>query len=262
VTPVRVETNEATGLVVLDRPERLNALDVPMVEGLLAALERLAGDPGVRVVILTGAGRGFCAGGDMAQMATGPPPDVPMADQIAGVRRFARIAELLRDMPKPTIAAVNGPCAGAGMSLACAADVRYAARTALFTTAFARAGQSGDYGLGWTLPRLLGEGRARELLLLGDRVDAVQALGIGLVTQVVGDDELLPLAQRAAATLAAMAPLTLAAIKANLSDGQRFSFSDYLDREADRFIRNGQQADAREAAIAFNQKRPARFGAP
>ncbi|HSS11976.1 MAG TPA: enoyl-CoA hydratase-related protein [Acidimicrobiales bacterium] len=256
---VRADVADGIAVVTLDRPDRLNAFDLEMVQNLLSKLETLAADDSVRVVVLTGAGRGFCAGGDLSQVATGRSVEVPLAAQVERVRGLARVAELLRDMPKPSIAAVNGPCAGAGMSLACAADLRYAARSAIFTTAFARVGQSGDYGLGWTLGRLLGGARARELLLLGERLDAQDAFRFGLVSRILEDAELLTFVRQVAATLTAMAPLTLAAIKANLSDGERLSFSDYLDQEAERFVYTSRTADALEAVLAFQEKRAPRF---
>ena len=253
--------------ITLNRPERLNAFDGPMALDLLAALDEAAADPSVRSVILTGAGRGFCAGGDLRSLAGGdaagegggaesPPGPAALA---ASIRTMERTTELLREMPKVTIAAVNGPCAGAGMSWACAADVRIAASSAVFTTAFLRAGQTGDYGASWLLPRLVGVSKARELLLLSERIDAGEAERIGLVSRVVADDGLMQAAHTMAGSAARFAPLAVAAMKANLTEGEEGSLSRALDREARRMVEGLATRDAREAATALREGRPAVF---
>jgi len=257
-TPVRSVHDRGVAVITLNRPDVLNALDTPMIEALLGALEAAAGDPSVRAVVLTGAGRGFCAGGDVRAIAGAGAGRSDQGELTALVRRLATASELLYTMPKPTIAAVNGPCAGAGLALACAADLRVAGRAALFTTAFVRVGQSGDHGAIWHLTRLLGSARARELVLLSERVPAATALELGLVSAVVADDELLPHALTLAARFAAFAPLTVAALKANLSDAAG-DLGGYLDREAERFAATARTADAREAATAFVERRAPRF---
>jgi 2-(1,2-epoxy-1,2-dihydrophenyl)acetyl-CoA isomerase len=222
---LRYDVDGSVATMTLDRPDRLNALDTALVEAVLGRLEQTAQDRDVRVLVLTGAGRAFCAGGDL----------------------------------KATIAAVNGPCAGAGLSWACAADLRYAAPSAVFTTAFVHAGQSGDYGGTWTLPRIIGSGRARELFLLGDRIDAEEAARIGLVNAVVPQDELLGHVRAIADRIASSAPLAVAAIKGNLNDGERHDLAGLLDRESERFAVNAGTADAVEAARAYAEKRAPRF---
>jgi 2-(1,2-epoxy-1,2-dihydrophenyl)acetyl-CoA isomerase len=254
--PVLYEVDAGVATVTLNRPDVLNALDVDLVERLLEALSRAATDAAVRAVVLTGAGRGFCSGGDVNAIAAVPSSAATdIADQ---VRRLGRASELLSSMPKPTIAAVNGPCAGAGLSLACAADLRFASTSALFTTAFVRVGQSGDYGGIWHLTRMLGTARARELVLLSDRVPASQALALGLVSAVLPDAELLPHARSIAARFVAFAPVAVAALKANLYDASGDP-GPYLDREAARFAQVTVTHDAREAAAAFVAKREPRF---
>ena len=247
----------AVATVTLNRPDRLNAMSLAMVEHVRAVLESLAADAETRAVVLTGAGRGFCAGGDMSDLASGGSGDTLArpGGLTALVRSCTTIAETLRSMPKAVVAAVNGPCAGAGMSLACAADVRIASADAVFTTAFVAAGQTGDYGLAWTLPRLVGGGRARELLLTGRRVDAVEAARIGLVEEVCAGEELASRASALAAAIAARAPLTVAGIKASLADGETLDFPAFLDREAERYEANARTEDATEAARAFIEKR-------
>jgi len=267
---VLVTRDGAVATVTLNRPDRLNAMSLAMVEHLRAELGALAADAAVRVVVLTGAGRGFCAGGDMSDLAAsgsgGAGGSGGSADRLATpgalaalVRSCTTIVETMRAMPQPVIAAVNGPCAGAGMSLACAADLRIAAEGAVFTTAFVAAGQTGDYGLAWTLPRLVGAGRARELFLTARRVDAAEAAGIGLVEEVVPADELAPRAAALAAAIAARAPLTVAGIKASLVDGEALDLGAFLDVEAERYEVNARTEDATEAARAFVEKRDPEF---
>jgi len=261
---VRYEQDGGVATVTLNRPEHLNTMSPDLIEGALDAFERAASDDAVRAVILTGAGRGFCAGGDLGGMASRAPDPAsgrarPIESDIARLRSRMRTSQLLRDMPKVTIAAINGPCAGAGLAWACACDLRYAARSAVFNTAFMTAGLSGDFGGTWTLPRIVGPAKARELYLMAEKFSAAEAERLGLVTAVVDDADLLDVVRARAARAAGFAPLTLAAIKANLNDAQHMDFASLLDREAERHIRVGRTADAREAAAAFLQKRPAVF---
>jgi len=262
---VLVTRHGAVATVTLNRPDRLNAMSLAMVEHLRAELGALAVDGDVQAVVLTGAGRGFCAGGDMSDLAasgSGGSGSGGSGDTLATagaltalVRSCTTIVEMLRSMPQPVIAAVNGPCAGAGMSLACAADLRIAAEGAVFTTAFVAAGQTGDYGLAWTLPRLVGTGRARELFLTARRVDAAEAARIGLVEDVAPADELMARAGALAAAIAGRAPLTVAGIKASLVDGEALDLGPFLDLEAQRYEANARTEDATEAARAFVEKR-------
>lgn len=239
--------------VTLNRPERLNAMNHDLLEATLEALETAAADDAVRVVVLTGAGRGFCAGGDLTSRDTlGPPPG---DRQIRVLRTFERASQLLHEMPKVTIAAVNGPCAGAGLSLACAADLRYAAASAPFVTAFRNAGLSGDFGGTWSLPRVVGSAKARELYLLSDRITAEEAERIGLVSKTLPDEELMPYVRSIAERLLSAAPIVLGRIKANLNDAEDVSFAEALDREAERHVRTGASEDSREARTAFVEKR-------
>src|SRR4051794_17833472 len=165
---VQVDAQNGVRIIRLNRPERLNAMVDELLEGLLAALEEAASDDDVRVVVLTGAGRAFCAGGDLAAIDDFR-PELDAAGRAAALRRLQRSSELLHDMPKVTIAAVNGPCAGAGLALATAADLRFAARSAVFRTAFLGVSLTGDFGATWSLPRIVGWSRARELVLLDRR---------------------------------------------------------------------------------------------
>ena len=250
--------------ITLNRPEQLNTMSPQLLAEAIAAMEEAASDDAVRAVILTGAGRGFCAGGDLSGMAAprdGRPGGGPRPVQadIAGLRAHMRTSQLLHEMPKVTFAAINGPCAGAGFSWACACDVRYCGLSAVFNTAFMTAGLSGDFGGTWTLPRIVGAAKARELYLLAEKFRAADAERIGLVTAVLPDDELLDFVRAKAERVAGFAPLTMASIKANLNDALHLDFSTLLDREAERHVRTGRTEDAKEAARAFLEKRPASF---
>ena len=253
---VLYEADAAVATVTLNRPDRLNTMTDALLEELLSQLEEAASDDDVRVVILTGAGRAFCAGGDLAEGVGGGVGGTGSIENAAGnLRRFMRTAQLLHEMPKPTIAAVKGACAGAGLSIACAADLRYAGASAIFNTAFLNVGLSGDFGGTWTMTRILGTARAREAYLLSERLGAEEAEKIGLVSRVFSDDQLLVEVRVVAERLAAAPPIALRRIKANLNDALELDFSTALDREAARHIRSGRTADAREATDAFLEKR-------
>lgn len=259
-----VERRVAT--ITLNRPEHLNTMSAELLDGVTEALHMAASDDGVRAVIMTGNGRAFCAGGDLGGMAKGaaleagaPTTQQPDAARVSRLRQDVRTSQLLRQMPKATIAAINGPCAGAGLAWACAADLRYCAQSAVFNTAFMTAGLSGDFGGTWTLPRIVGPAKARELYLMAEKFDGQQAERIGLVARCVPDEMLMPEVRRVAERLAGFAPLTLAAIKANLNDSPEVGFAEMLDREAERHVRCALTEDAREAAAAFLEKRVPSF---
>jgi 2-(1,2-epoxy-1,2-dihydrophenyl)acetyl-CoA isomerase len=231
-----------------------------MLDRLLAALERAAGDDDVRTVVLTGAGRGFCPGADLASLAR-PAADgrddepVPLPTRVGTTRRWMRIPELLWGMPKITIAAVNGACAGAGLSWALACDLRFAARSAVFRTAFVGVGVSGDYGVNWSLPRIVGWGRARELLLLNEKVSAEEARQLGMVARVLDDDALAPEVRRVAATFAAAPQAGLVGMKANLVDAESMSLAEELNGESHRLALSLGTEESRAAARAFLEGR-------
>ena len=219
------------------------------------ALRVVAADASVRTVVLTGAGRGFCAGGDVTAMAG----DSETGDGRAGsidLRSIMEVSELLHAMPAVTVAAVNGPCAGAGLSFACACDLRYAARSAVFVSAFLRVGSSGDHGSAWVLTRAVGAAKARELLLLGDRVDANEALRIGLVSAVLDDDALREHVDDVAARLAEMPPTAARLMKQNLNDAMTLPLDEYLDAETTRFAECSGSVESVVAAKAFLDRRP------
>jgi 2-(1,2-epoxy-1,2-dihydrophenyl)acetyl-CoA isomerase len=235
--------------VTLNRPERLNALDLEHVVALRDELRMLADDDSVRAVVLTGAGRGFCAGGDVTSM-TGDGDGGSTAEPV-DLRAIMEVSELLHGMSAITVAAVNGPCAGAGLSFACACDLRYAARSAVFVSAFLRVGSSGDHGSAWMLTRAVGPAKARELLFLGERIDSEEAHRIGLVSTVLDDDALRGHVCAIAARLTATPPNAARLMKENLDDALILPLGAYLDAEAVRFAECSGSPEAVAAAKAF-----------
>jgi enoyl-CoA hydratase/carnithine racemase len=251
----------AEGVVVarLNRPDRLNAITFEMFEEFGALQAEVEGDTAARVLVLTGAGRAFCAGLDLDQAAT--LPDMPAAVMLAEQESWARAIAGFRQMTKPVIAAVNGAAAGAGMALALAADIRVASEGARFNAAFVRIGLSGgDVGTSWALPRLVGLGRAYEILLTGRFVGAEEALQIGLVTDVVAEKALLDRALETAAMIVANSPVGMALTKQVVQNNV-----DAPSLEAALALENRNQVlatrtdDMVEALAAFREKRAADF---
>jgi 2-(1,2-epoxy-1,2-dihydrophenyl)acetyl-CoA isomerase len=232
---VRFEVSGPVATVTLNRPDRLNAMTEELIGGVLACLEQATADDAIRAVVLTGAGRGFCAGGDLGAMGEFAGLRTEEASR-AELRRLHRTTELLHEMPKVTIAAVNGPCAGAGLSWACACDLRIAGQSAVFRTAFLSAGLTGDFGGTWTLTRLVGASRARHLYLLNEKIDAATARDIGLAGEVVPDGELAARVAAVAAGLAAAPAAVIAGIKHNLNEALDTGLRAMLDAEAVRQV--------------------------
>ncbi len=256
--PVLYEQQDAVATITLNRPQVLNAMDKSLQLALLEHLQTAAGDPTVRAVILTGSGRGFCAGADLAaNQASSDGPRAPLGD---GLRQFYHpILLTLRGMEKPVISAVNGAAAGAGMSLALSADIVLAANSASFLQAFARIGLIPDVGSTWLLDRYAGSMRARALAMLAEKIPAEQAREFGLVWQVVPDDELMPAAHALAQKMAAMSTRALALIKQALDAATTNDLAAQLEVEADLQSQAGLTDDFREGVTAFLQKRPPVF---
>ena len=252
---LRVEIDGPVATLTLDRPEALNALTAPVKVALRDALESIAANRSVRAVILTGAGRAFCAGQDLAERDE--PDAAPLEVELR--ERYHPIVRLLRSMGQPVIAAVNGVAAGAGASLAFACDLRLAAEEARFVLAFGRIGLVPASGATWFLPRLVGSAWAAEMALVGDPIDAEHALRIGLVSKVVPRDELLGAARVMADQLAASAPLALALTKQALDRTWSIDLDEALDGEAKLQGIAGASADHAEGLAAFREKRPPRF---
>jgi 2-(1,2-epoxy-1,2-dihydrophenyl)acetyl-CoA isomerase len=268
----------------------MNTMSKEMNMGVLVALEIAAQDETVSVIVLTGSGtRAFCAGGNlqaddsgqssasagMRQTQSGIPPTAFGA--VRNLRISMNSSWLLRNISKPTICAVNGACAGAGFSWACACDLRFASENSVFRAGFLTAGLSGDYGgmtsdfiisgrlfivfVGtWTLPRIVGPAKAREIYMLNQKIRAPDAKAMGLVSDVFPVENLMEQVMKVAVGLAAAPQLALKRIKMNLNDADRvLSFSEALDIESERHARTGYHPDAMEAGIAFIQKRKPQF---
>lgn len=255
---VQLEIDGAIATITLDRPDRMNAMNDDLLDGLIAALEDVVSDEDVAVVVLTGAGRAFCAGGDLTSMSSDL-SQVPRERAVSNLRRQARASELLREMSAVTIAAVNGACAGAGLGLAASTDLRLASDRAVFRVAFLGAAMSGDFGTAWLLTALLGEARTRELYLLDGKIYAAEALRIGLVSRVHPGDELMGEVRTLAERIAAAAPLARAGIKRNLNEAGTIPLAEAMRRESERHIACGYSADAAEAGKAFLEGRPPVF---
>jgi 2-(1,2-epoxy-1,2-dihydrophenyl)acetyl-CoA isomerase len=247
-----IEDGVAT--LTFNRPERMNALSTPIMEGLLHGLPRLAGDPAVRVIVLTGAGRAFCAGGDVKSMAEGG-EQRSAAEATAHLRSRMEVSRILHELPKPTIAMINGPAAGAGLAFALACDLRIAGASARLVTAFVKVGLSGDFGGSFFLTRLVGTAKARELYFTGRPVDAEEALSIGLVNRVVPDDQLGDAAMQLARTLAQGPQIALSLMKRNMNCAESDGLAQLLDMEAANMVQAARTEDHREAARAFVEKR-------
>jgi 2-(1,2-epoxy-1,2-dihydrophenyl)acetyl-CoA isomerase len=252
---LRVEVDGPVATLTLDRPEALNALTVPVKVALREALESLAGDRAVRAVILTGAGRAFCAGQDLAERER--PDAAPLDVEVR--ERYNPIVRAIRAMGQPVIAAVNGVAAGAGASLAFACDIRIVAEEARFVLAFGRIGLVPDSGATWFLPRLVGPAKAVELALTGDVVDAGEAVRVGLASKVVPGERLLEEARSIAARLAEGPPLAMALTKGALQRSLSIDLDEALEGEAKLQGIAGASADHTEGLAAFREKRPPRF---
>src|SRR5262245_5354823 len=252
---VDVDAEAGVATVTLNRPDALNSLTVPMKVELLSALRRVERDAAVRPVILTGAGRAFCAGQDLKERLQ--PDAAPLGVEVR--ERYNPIVRAMRAMPKPIVGAINGVAAGAGASLAMATDIRIAADNATFTLAFGRVGLVPDSGATWFLPRLVGATRAAELALLGDPVTAADAARLGLVGRVVPAADLATEARAIADRLSAGAPRAIALTKRALNAAWERDLDGALEYEAHLQDMAGRTKDHLEGMAAFLEKRPPRF---
>jgi 2-(1,2-epoxy-1,2-dihydrophenyl)acetyl-CoA isomerase len=249
---------DGVATLTLNRPDARNALSRPMLDALLEALPRLAADPKVGAVVITGAGGAFCAGGDVKGFAAtegganhGASPEAAAYD----LRRRMEVSRWLHDMPKITIAAIPGAAAGAGLSIALACDFRIAAKGAKITTAFAKVGLSGDFGGTYFLTQLVGVAKAKELYLLSDVILAEEAERLGMVTRTVDGAELQAEAMALAKRCASGPTITLGLMKKNLNTAERGDLALSFDTEAQNHSRSASTADHAEAAKAFVEKR-------
>ncbi|MBI5946582.1 MAG: enoyl-CoA hydratase/isomerase family protein [Chloroflexi bacterium] len=238
--------------LTLNRPERLNGITNQMMRELYEVLAELPAIAAARVVVLTGAGKGFCPGADLGHYSSGAAEE-PLAQE------HFQLTAMLHELPQVTVAAVNGACAGAGMGWAAACDLRYAARSANFNSAFLGVGISGDMAGPWLLPRIVGASRARELFLMPGKFAAEEAERIGLVSKVFDDDVFRAEVDTIAERLAASAPLAIRAMKQNFIAAENMSLREYIRVETERHQRTGASEDSRAAFRAFVEKRPAVF---
>jgi len=256
------------GVITFNRPDRRNALSNAMYDGFHAALPALADDPNVNVVMITGAGGAFCAGGDVKAMNEGHKnvgnPKEQLGDDpesrahgLAERQRWVSLA--IHRFPKPVIAALPGAAAGAGMSIALACDLRLAAERAIVVPAFVNVGGSGDFGGSWFLTQLVGTAKAKELYFTSPRLSSQDALDLGIVNQVLPDDDFGVTALDWCRSLAERAPVALRYMKQNLNRAITCDLETALDAEATAMIRTMSTADHREAAAAFVEKRTPAF---
>lgn len=248
-----IDRTDGVATLTMNRPESMNALSTELKDALVAALAAVGADSSVRAVVLTGSGRGFCVGQDLSEhvqlLEAGDPAPLGTV-----VEHYNPIALSLAQMPKPVIAAVNGTAAGAGASFSFACDLRIVAEQAKFLLAFANVGLALDSGASWTLPRLIGAGRALELSLLGRPITAQQAQQYGLVTQLLPAEQVLPAAQELAAQLAAGPTVAYAGIKSAIHYAATATFEQALDNEAVLQAAAGATEDHRAATAAFVAK--------
>ncbi len=253
----RVE--DGVAVLTINRPEARNAMSAEWMGSLRRLIPKLGVDGEIGCVVLTGAGRAFCAGGDVKGMAgggAGGGRSATIEERIRGLRADqAAISAAIYELGKPVIAALPGPAAGAGLSLALACDLRIMAESAFITTAFRNVGFSGDYGGSWFLTKLVGTAKARELYYLCDRVDAKECERLGIANRVVPDAALQQETLKLARHIAAGPTIAQAYMKENLNRALEQGLRQCLDMEADRMLRSGQTEDHREAVKAFVEKR-------
>ena len=258
---LRAEIRERVAVITLNRPEARNALSDELSPALRHLLEEVRDDAEIGAVMLTGAGTAFCAGGDVKGMGANSRKET-MSDAAAVndlKHRQSRMTGALSAMPKPTVAVLPGPAAGAGLALAMACDIRIAAQSAFITTGYARVGLSGDYGMAWMLTSLVGTARAREFMFTGERLSAERCLELGLFNRVHPDDEVRQAGFAFTRDLANGPSVALRLMKDNLNFASHAQFQAALDREAENLIRSARTDDHREAVRAFVEKRAPRF---
>jgi 2-(1,2-epoxy-1,2-dihydrophenyl)acetyl-CoA isomerase len=253
MTDLLESTQDGIAWLTLNRPDRLNAFSPEMLLALGETLQRLGGDPNAGVIVVTGAGRGFCAGGDVKTMETRASES--FEERVEGLRRMHQLPMLLRTIPKVVVAMINGPAVGAGLGLAMACDLRIAGRSARFGTGFAGVGYSGDFGGSWTLTRLVGTAKARELYFLGDMVDSATAASLGLVSRVVEDGALREETTALARRIADGPRIAYGYMKRNLFAAETEPLAAVLEMEAVHQARTAMTEDHLEASRAFVEKR-------
>ncbi len=259
-TPVLAALDGGVLTLTLNRPQRLNAMSQPLIAALKEQIARAAGDGAIRAVLLTGTGRGFCAGADLAGTGTGAmgPDGKPDLGAVMETH-YNPLIRAIRELPKPVIGAINGVAAGGGANLALSCDIVLAARSARFDQAFVRISLMPDLGGTWFLPHTVGDARARALAMLGTSVPAEEAERMGMVWQVIDDDRLMDEAKKLATKMAAGPTLSYAAIKQAMNRAGTNTLDQQLDLERDSQRALGKSADFKEGVGAFLAKRAATF---
>lgn len=247
---ITYEVKENLATITLNRPDRLNGIVNQMMRELYECLQVVAADPAIRVLLFTGAGKGFCPGVDLKVSTSG-------VKQEPNRKEYFHITTLLHEMPKVTIAGINGACAGAGLGWACACDLRYATARASFNSAFLGVAISGDMGGPWLLPRIVGAGKARELYFMSQKFKADEAERIGLVNKVFADDVFRDEVRAIAQKLSKSAPLAIGEMKKNFVNAEGMPLREYVELETERHSRTGSSEDTKEAFKAFVEKRDA-----
>ncbi|MAP96248.1 MAG: enoyl-CoA hydratase [Ponticaulis sp.] len=254
-----ITKENGVGTLRFNRPDAMNALTPYMFETGIPALEDMAADNDVRCIVVTGTGRAFCAGGDVKAMNAGRHGEMTTEMKVNRQLGIHRLSGLLNSIPKPTIAAVNGVAAGAGFSIALACDLRIASSAARFTTAFAKVGFAGDFGITWPLVRALGEAKAKELLFLSEMIPVDEAHRLGIVNKVVPAEEFDAAVAELSNKLATGAALAYRYMKENVRLSATENYQTMLEREAFTQIYTGETEDHKEGARAFVEKRPPVF---
>lgn len=254
---ILTKVTDRIATLAFNRPEKLNALGQELLDESTATLRKWSADPNIGVIVVTGIGRAFCAGGDVSNMAKSS--DRSLEESIDGLRDWQELSWLLYNIPKVTIAAVNGFAMGAGLGVCLACDLRIASDQAKFGTAYAKVGYGGDFGTTWLLTQYAGAPKAKELMFLGDMIDAAEAHRLGLVNRVVAQDQFETEVTQWAARIATGPLTSFRYMKANINLATHTDFRTLLDREAETHLRCGQTSDHKEGVSAFLEKRAPKF---
>ena len=256
--PILTEVRDRVATLTLNRPDKLNALSGDLISQSIVTLKEWGRDPEIGAIVVTGSGRAFCAGGDVSNMAAAD-DNATLEQKIDRLWAMQELSWLLYNLPKVTIAAVNGHAVGAGLGIALACDLRYAATTAKFGTAYAKVGFGGDFGTTWLLARYAGAPKAKEMFFLADNIEAAEAERIGLVNRVIEADKLMEEVTAIAARIASGPLTSYRYMKANVNLAQSTDFRTLLDREAETHTRCGFTDDHKEGVRAFMEKRAPKF---
>jgi len=254
---ILTKVTDRIATLAFNRPEKLNALNQELLSDSISTLQKWSTDPAIGVIVVTGIGRAFCAGGDVSNMAK--ESDQSLEENIDRLRAWQELSWLLYNSPKISIAAVNGFAMGAGLGVCLACDLRIASDQAKFGTAYAKVGFGGDFGTTWLLTHYAGAPKAKELMFLGDTIEAAEAHRIGLVNRVVPQDQFESEVTKWAARVAAGPLTSFRYMKANINLATTTDFRTLLDREAETHLRCGQTEDHKEGVRAFLEKREPKF---